>query len=189
MKKTVYHAAGRSGKRRGAAALAIAALGFLAACAAPDRLAEVVPTPGHRDVTAMISSKAMLAPSRMDGPWHVTGRFPAPAGACVPERFTFAPGRLSLRCTGQGAGDTISAPLAYQGLGRYQADFGAGTGMPSDLWVLWADEGYRTAVIGMPGGEAGWIIDREPGSSADRQAAAREVLLFNGYRAAPLGPP
>jgi apolipoprotein D and lipocalin family protein len=49
------------------------------------------------------------------------------------------------------------------------------------LWVLWTDEGYRTAVLGQPDGRAGWILDRSPRSSPDRIAAALEVLDFNGY--------
>jgi len=47
--------------------------------------------------------------------------------------------------------------------------------------VLWVDEGYRTAVVGAPNGRSGWILNRDPQIPADRLAAAREILDFNGY--------
>jgi apolipoprotein D and lipocalin family protein len=48
-------------------------------------------------------------------------------------------------------------------------------------WVLWVDEGYRTAVVGQPNGRAGWVLNREPGDPAGPLDRAREVLDFNGY--------
>ncbi|MEM7518126.1 MAG: lipocalin family protein, partial [Planctomycetota bacterium] len=56
----------------------------------------------------------------------------------------------------------------------------------ADYWVLWVDESYRTAVIGVPSGRAGWILNREPTISPDRLTAALEVLTFNGYDVAAL---
>ena len=50
-----------------------------------------------------------------------------------------------------------------------------------DYWVLWVDEGYRTAVVGAPNGRSGWILNRDPVIPADRLQAARDVLAFNGY--------
>lgn len=54
-------------------------------------------------------------------------------------------------------------------------------GSARDLWVLWVDEGFRTAVIGNPAGDFGWILDRAPKGGADRIKAAQEILDFNGY--------
>ena len=51
----------------------------------------------------------------------------------------------------------------------------------AEYWVLWVDESYRTAVIGTPNGRAAWILNRDPAIPADRLAAAREMLDFNGY--------
>ena len=51
----------------------------------------------------------------------------------------------------------------------------------SDYWVLWVDEGYRTAVVGAPNGKSGWILNRDPQIPTDRLNAAREILDFNGY--------
>jgi len=49
------------------------------------------------------------------------------------------------------------------------------------FWVLWVDEGFRTAAIGTPDGSFGWILDRKRTGGPDRIAAARDVLEFNGY--------
>jgi apolipoprotein D and lipocalin family protein len=56
-----------------------------------------------------------------------------------------------------------------------------GVPVAAPYWVLWVDEGYRTAVVGQPNGRAGWVLNREPEIPQDRWVAAREVLDFNGY--------
>lgn len=48
------------------------------------------------------------------------------------------------------------------------------------LVVMWVDEGFRTAVVGDAEGRWAAVIDRGAGS-ADRLAAAREILDFNGW--------
>jgi len=50
-----------------------------------------------------------------------------------------------------------------------------------ELWLLWIDADYRTAVIGTPDGRLGWIMNRPGAASADRTTAARRILQFNGY--------
>ena len=49
------------------------------------------------------------------------------------------------------------------------------------LVVMWVDDGFRTAAVGGSGGQAAAIIDRAPTGGADRIAAAREILDFNGW--------
>jgi apolipoprotein D and lipocalin family protein len=56
-----------------------------------------------------------------------------------------------------------------------------GAAFDGGYWVLWVDEGYRTAVVGQPSGQAGWILNRDPAIPADRLRAAREILEWNGY--------
>lgn len=51
----------------------------------------------------------------------------------------------------------------------------------AELWVIWIDDGYRTAAIGSPDSDIAFILDRKPKGGADRIVAAREVLAFNGY--------
>ena len=40
---------------------------------------------------------------------------------------------------------------------------------------------FQIAVVGVPSGRAGWILNRTPEIRADRLQAARQVLEFNGY--------
>ena len=47
--------------------------------------------------------------------------------------------------------------------------------------VLWLDADNRTAAIGAPDGRIGWIMDRSPRGGADRIAAAREIMEWQGY--------
>ena len=61
-----------------------------------------------------------------------------------------------------------------------------GDGAP--LWVLWVDEGYRTAVIGTPSGAFGYVLNRTRAIPDDRLNAARQILEFNGYDPAGLRP-
>jgi len=57
-----------------------------------------------------------------------------------------------------------------------------------ELWVIWVDEGYRTAAIGEPDGGYAWILDRAATGGGDRISAAREILDFNGYDTTALVP-
>jgi apolipoprotein D and lipocalin family protein len=49
------------------------------------------------------------------------------------------------------------------------------------LVVMWVDEGFRTAVVGLADGSRASIIDRNGTGGADRMTAAREILDFNGW--------
>ena len=83
-------------------------------------------------------------------------------------------------CSQIGCGDGGTLWLAQQqGQGRYALS--RPDGSTRTLWVLWVDEGFRTAVVGNPAGDFGWILDRSASGGADRIAAAREILDFNGY--------
>jgi apolipoprotein D and lipocalin family protein len=53
-------------------------------------------------------------------------------------------------------------------------------------WVLWVDEDYTLAVVGVPNGRAGWILARETAINADMRARAEAVLRDNGYDPAAL---
>jgi len=63
--------------------------------------------------------------------------------------------------------------------GRFEVTQGALAGQV--LWVLWMDADGRTAAIGQPGGRLGWIMDRAARGGADRIAAAREIMGWQGY--------
>ena len=75
----------------------------------------------------------------------------------------------------------IEGKAEIVGPGRLAVSFPSVPFGASDYWVLWVDEGYRTAVVGAPNGKSGWILNRDPQIPVDRLNAAREVLGFNGY--------
>ncbi len=131
----------------------------------------------YRDADAQISSRATIDWARMQGDWVSVANFdqgdPWRTGSAVSIAWD-APqtGRL-----GWGGG---SVPIAVSGPGRF-AEPGV-----RQFWVLWVDEGYRTAVIGTPDGSFGFVLNRGAEIPADRLEAARQVLDFNGYDVAQL---
>ena len=165
-----------------------AALALLAGCAqAPEEPFAVFPV--YRDRDGPISAIASFAPERYLGRWHEVARYPVPfeagcAGAIAD--YTARPdGRIGVRnlcLDAQGAVTrSIEGEAEVVGPGRLKVRLGPVPFVAADYWVLWIDEGYRTAVVGTPDGRAGWILDRSPDIPPDRMTAAREILRFNGY--------
>ncbi|QXT40417.1 lipocalin family protein [Gymnodinialimonas ceratoperidinii] len=150
--------------------------------------------PSYRDDSVTIASSASFDASRYVGRWYEVARYPNPfqadcPGAIADYALTETPGVLSVTNTCLDAAgravDTISGTATDEGLGRLSVRL-EGVPVAAPYWVLWVDEGYRTAVVGAPNGRVGWILNREPEIPSDRLAAAREVLDFNGYDLAPL---
>lgn len=50
-----------------------------------------------------------------------------------------------------------------------------------DYWIIHLDEDYRTAVVGVPSGSAGWILSRTPEIAPERLDAALAALEAGGY--------
>ncbi|MGR3463517.1 lipocalin family protein [Limimaricola sp.] len=150
---------------------ALVSLALLAACGAAQAPG---PVPVYRAVDAPIASSLRGAAYDLGGDWIVTAAYPG--GPVAPgDRVTLqldAAGGGVARLAGAGAAKLV--PVTAQGRGRFEIG-----GQP--WWLLWADDEYRTAVIGAPGGEYGWIMDRPGQAGADRARAAREMLDFNGY--------
>lgn len=150
---------------------------------------DAVVGPSYRDESATIASSANFDATRYVGRWYEVARYPNPfqadcPGAIADYALTDAPGVLTVTNTcldanGQPS-DTITGTATDEGLGRLSVRL-QGVPVAAPYWVLWVDEGYRTAVVGSPSGRVGWILNREPDIPADRLAAAREVLDFNGY--------
>lgn len=155
-----------------------AALGLalaLAACA-----------PGNRDRSVPMQSIAAFDASRLAGQWHLVGRFPEAGidASCLRPVLDFAPaadGGIAVRsrCGAVAAEPRRQGTARPVGPGRLELAWQGEAART--YWVLWVDEGYRTAVLGMPSGEAGWVLDRAPEIPPDRLRAAREVLAWNGY--------
>lgn len=142
--------------------------------------------PSYRDTDVPITSMAVFDPARYSGTWYEIASFPTffQAG-CSGTNATYGlrdDGSLSVlnRCMKDGSKETIAGSATIVGPGRLKVRLD-GVPIAANYWVLWVDEGYRTAVVGIPSGRAGWILNREPTIPADRLRAAQEVLAFNGY--------
>lgn len=154
------------------------ALLLLAACA---REAPPVAVPTFRDRGVPIGSIARGTLADLAGDWEVAESFPGGAFARPSTHLLVEPradGTALLRFEGPGGlRDLVVRPGAP---GRLVAEEGP------ELWLLWVDADFRTAVVGTPDGSFGWIMDRPGQASPDRRTAAREVLDFNGYDVARL---
>ena len=162
-------------------AILLAMLAALAGCGS---------TGVYRDTSVPISSAAAFDPTRYVGRWYEIARFPVLFQAgCVAVTAAYAlreDGRLQIEnsCR-EGALDgpvrRIVGEARITGPGRLSVGFDTVPLIRAPYWVLWVDEGYRTAVVGVPSGRAGWILNRTPEIPEDRLKAALEVLEFNGY--------
>ena len=138
----------------------------------------------NRDVA--MTSMAMFDASKYAGLWYEVARFPVSfQEGCLNTQADYrvaGPDVLDVRnsCFRDGSLRVIEGNARIVGPGRLKVRLGA---MPfaGDYWVLWVDEDYQTAVVGVPSGRAGWILNRTPEISEDRLRAARAVLDFNGY--------
>lgn len=147
---------------------------------------------GYRDTDVRMTSLASFDAARYAGRWVEVARFPTPFQAgCEATSATYGPpvdGVVSVRnaCRkADGSVETIRGTAEVVGPGRLKVRL-AGVPVAADYWVLWADDSYETAVVGVPSGRAGWILAREAEIRADRLAAAKEVFAFNGYDTAAL---
>ena len=140
----------------------------------------------YRDTGVAITSMAVFDPARYAGLWYEVASFPTPFQAgCTNTTAEYAPAGASLltvrnACLKDGTRTVIEGTARLNGPGRLKVRLN-GVPVAADYWVLWVDEGYRTAVVGVPSGRAGWILNRDPRIPPDRLQAAREVLQFNGY--------
>lgn len=152
------------------------ALLLLAACAAE-------PVPGFRDTSVPITATTRFSPQLFSGSWQVISAYPgALFPSCANQQWFAAldaePARLSVRC---GASVVYEAEVAMDARGVLQLASAELDRPRRALWVMWMDEYARTAVVGTPGGELGWILNRDRVLRADRLDAAREIMAFNGY--------
>ncbi len=156
---------------------------LLPACSTESPL---LPVPSYRDRAAPIASVASFATERFLGRWYEIGSYPVPfQRGCTGTQADYGAGPDSTvtvhnTCRRNGRVVGISGRATVTGPGRLEVRLD-GTPFVAPYWVLWVDEGYETAVVGVPSGRAGWILAREPKISAARLAAARRALRANGY--------
>lgn len=158
-------------------------IGLLAAVfAATACTATVAPriSASYRDAAKPIYSNAQLDPARLVGRWAQVADFGPEADACKPGGVDImAAGsglKLTYRLCQSGVDIRGAGAMTPAGPGRFAVQ-----NQPGPWWVLWADVDYRTLVIGTPSGQIGFILNRDGALPADRLAAAREILDWNGY--------
>lgn len=150
---------------------------LITACAAFER---------YRDTDVAMTSMAVFDPARYAGTWFEVASFPVPfQQGCRNTTATYGTtqsGALTVlnRCETDEGIETIGGTATVAGPGRLKVRLD-GVPFAADYWVLWVDDAYQTAVIGVPSGRAGWVLNRTPDITPDRLQAARDVLTFNGY--------
>lgn len=147
---------------------------LVAACAGP------APRALMRDPAVPVRSLAAFDLGRLAGDWAEVAHLAPPGTApCAPGRVSVRPEGAALRLDGVLCLGGVARPLAAQavpaGPGRL-----AVSGLAEPWWLIWADDGARTAVLAAPSGAFAVVLDRGR-IAPDRLAAARQVLAFNGY--------
>ena len=128
--------------------------------------------PSLRDSAAPFGAVLRFDPGRFAGDWDVVGAIGAVPGG----RQVWAPaaGRLHLLHEG---GDRVMRPGVYgtAQAGRLTPEAG------ETVWVLWIDDGHRTAVLAVPSGRWALILNRGARIPADRRRAALDILGWSGF--------
>lgn len=157
--------------------LALFSVLLLAACNGATGLAT------YRDTGVAIGATTRFEVERFWGSWHVRETY---ANTIAHRRVALESDQRGgllwqvdrLRCEGSACVTERSEAFAREaGAGRLLLLDGSSR----EIWVLWVDADFRTAAIGTPDGQLGYILDRRPTGGADRIAAAREVMDFNGF--------
>ncbi len=160
---------------------------LLAACAtAPSG-------PDYRDTGQPLSVTTRSDHARLSGDWVLRATTPPTPDMAGLISLAYRPGETDAftftrrACDAGGACETrrVTRPATVLGPNRWRL---SGPSEALELWVVWVDEGYRTAAIGTPDGSFGWVLDRAATGGGDRITAAREILEFNGYDEGALGP-
>jgi apolipoprotein D and lipocalin family protein len=166
---------------------AVAAMLALGACAAPPP--KVTELQSYRDRSALIGVTSRYDDAQFAGLWYVRAGFgPGQEGLSFRMTTGAAPVmRLGAQvCDAAGLCGEVAQDLTTRRLGQGRFSVRMPGGEMRAFWVLWVDEGFRTAVLGNPDGTFGWIVDRSTRGGADRIRAAREILDFNGYNVSQL---
>lgn len=162
----------------------IALLTLLAGCAvAPDM------APVYRDKTVPLTVTTRGSLAEMQGDWMVRAAFPDTAAidrVTLDRRqdglFNVTISQADCAQTCNSLTGTWPAERIAQNRLRLLTDSASDT----ELWVIWMDDGIRTAIVATPDGQTAFILDRKASGGDDRIAAARDVMDFNGFDIAQL---
>lgn len=147
------------------------ALGLLVGCEPTTPSSPSVGT--IRDPSVNIGATTRFDPVRFSGDWHVVARFndtdTTPARETI--SVSYDPSTFRIVMVGADGPQTY----VYSGSAALRPKKG------EPLVVMWVDEGFRTAVLGTPSGNIGYVLDRKPKPSPDRYTAATKILTFYGW--------
>lgn len=161
-------------------------VGLIGCAPAPEPVVPEV----FRDQSAQIASQTDVTAQRMAGDWVVRQSFatkPYPTAGF--ELSVLPDGALQMSfpppsCVGAVDCAEVSDTLVLllpTGPGRWTPVDPPRAWPDADLWVMWMDFDSRTAAIGTPSGQFGWIMDRNPTGGEDRIIAARDIMDWFGY--------
>lgn len=152
---------------------------LLAGCAQPPERAG-----SYRDSAVPLSVTTRGTLADLHGDWVVRGAFPETASI---QGVTLEPqgdGKLNVTIDQPGCEQDchiLSGTWPAERIAQNRMRLLTDSATDTELWVIWMDEGVRTAVIVTPDGRAAFILDRKAQGGADRISAAREIMDFNGY--------
>ncbi|MFO1142618.1 MAG: lipocalin family protein [Amaricoccus sp.] len=146
--------------------------------------------PSYRDTGVSIAAQRDFQPERYLGRWYEIARYPVVfEEGCTATTADYGPidaTTISVlntcrKGTPDGPAETIAGKATVVAPGELKVKFASVPFVAADYWVLWVDSDYRTAVVGVPSGRAGWILARTPTIDPARRAEAEAVLARNGY--------
>lgn len=146
--------------------------------------------PSYRDRDVPITAQADFDVTRYLGTWYEIARFPVSfQRGCTATTATYGAidaDTISVvnQCrtgTPDGPVNQISGKADVVGPGQLSVRFDPVPLIRGAYWVLWVDDTYETAVVGVPNGRAGWILARTPELTAADRTRAEAVLRRNGY--------
>lgn len=143
--------------------------------------------PSWRNPDAPIAAQGDVDFTRYAGAWYEIARYPVRfQRGCTDSRAVYTPredGRIGIvnTCTRDGTLRRIEGNAEIVGPGKLRVRFDGVPFVAAPYWVLWVDDSYQTAVVGVPSGQSGWILARSPEVSQARLERAKDVLRANGY--------
>jgi len=164
-------------------------LALLVACTQKDApVVVVLPAESYRDPTAQIASQTDVTANRMAGDWAIRQRFASQSGPASGMSLSVLPnGALQWTYeTDECLNDVCMSRdvlvfLEPTGPGRWTPRDPELAGFDDEIWVMWMDFDTRTATLGTPSGEFGWIMDKNTTGGRDRITAARDIMDWFGY--------
>lgn len=144
----------------------------------------------YRDTARPMASVTEFDVNAYLGTWYEVARYPVSfQRSCTATTATYGPldentitvENACREDTPDGPLRKISGTAAVAGPGQLRVKFDTVPFIRAPYWVLWVDDTYTTAVVGVPNGRAGWILARTPQISSAKQARSLEVLKANGY--------